>query len=172
MLTRRNLFPLALTPLAAALAQDENVKVPRPAGELVIDTTEGKKITLSSYRGKVVAVEFLLTWCEHCQKSAQYLQQLYADLNSKGFVVIGAATNTTPDKARVDLASFVAATKAKFPLGYITDRDKTLEFLQHSEDQPMYFPQIALVDRKGRIQYQHTGTPNPAELRAQVQKLL
>ena len=37
----------------------------------------GKTITLSSFRGKVVLLEFMEPWCPHCQNIAPTLQQLY-----------------------------------------------------------------------------------------------
>jgi thiol-disulfide isomerase/thioredoxin len=66
---------------------------PRPAPELVIKAANGQEQLLSKYRGKVVAVEFLLTTCPHCQKASQNMQKLYKELGPQGFQPIGIAIN-------------------------------------------------------------------------------
>lgn len=54
---------------------------------------QGKDVDLSSFKGKVVLVNFWGTWCEPCRGEIPILikmQQQYAD---KGFTVLGVATN-------------------------------------------------------------------------------
>ncbi|HEY6443985.1 MAG TPA: TlpA disulfide reductase family protein [Candidatus Acidoferrales bacterium] len=54
---------------------------------------QGNDVALSSFKGKVVLVNFWGTWCEPCRGEIPILikmQQQYAD---KGFTVLGVATN-------------------------------------------------------------------------------
>src|SRR5689334_16704832 len=94
--TRRELLPLAIAPFLPALAPTAafGQTVPRPADPLLINMLTGPKFNTASLKGKVVAVELLLTWCSHCQASAKVLQDLYTELKPKGLEVVGAATNT------------------------------------------------------------------------------
>lgn len=171
MVTRRELFPLAIAGAALVPRLALGQTVPRPADELLINTLVGPKLNLKAMKGKVVAVELLLTWCSHCQASAGVLQALYTEFKPKGFEVVGAATNTDAVKAKDDIGGFMGITKAQFPVGWIT-QDDCMRFLQHPAGKNLFFPQLVLVDRKGNVVYQHTGEVDLASLRAEVTKAL
>jgi thiol-disulfide isomerase/thioredoxin len=69
---------------------------------------DGKPVTLSDYRGKVVLVDFWATWCEPCKIETPWLidfQQKYA---SRGFVVLGIAMDEEGAKI---VAPYVASTQ-------------------------------------------------------------
>jgi thiol-disulfide isomerase/thioredoxin len=172
-MTRRELFPLALAPLASSLIVPAafGQTVPRPADELLINTMTGSKISLKAMKGKVVAVELLLTWCSHCQASARVLQDLYTELKPKGLEVVGAATNTEAAKAKEDIGGFMGVTGAKFPIGWIPN-DQSYAFLQHPMTKGLQFPQLVLIDRKGNVVFQHMGEIDAAALRPEIMKAL
>jgi len=50
--------------------------VPRKAPEFTIVEPSGKPTLLSSYKGKVVCVEFLYTTCPHCQAASQVFSKM------------------------------------------------------------------------------------------------
>src|SRR5512140_2716143 len=50
--------------------------VPRPAKEFTIAPPQGPQILISSLKGKVAVVQFLFTWCPHCQAFSKVLTQL------------------------------------------------------------------------------------------------
>ena len=59
--------------------------VPRPAKEFSCSDADGKKISLSAYKGKVVLIQFLITGCSHCQALSQVLTKLQAEYGRKAF---------------------------------------------------------------------------------------
>ena len=66
-------------------------KAPKPAPDVTLKDLEGKDLSLSQYKGKVVLVNFWATWCEPCQVEIPWLivmQQKYA---AQGFTVLGIA---------------------------------------------------------------------------------
>ena len=79
------MFYMKTSLLLLALTSVLSAADPRPAPELVIKSATGQEQLLSKFRGKVVAVEFLLTTCPHCQKASQNLQKLYKELGPQGF---------------------------------------------------------------------------------------
>jgi glutathione peroxidase-family protein len=175
-MTRRELFPMALAPLAAGLVPAFGQTLPRPADSLAINTLTGTKMDVKSMKGKVVAVELLLTWCSHCQASGRVLQDLYTELKPKGFEVVGAATNwqnmpPPAEEAKKAVGEFMGITKAAFPIGWIM-QDDAMRFLQHPAGKNLYFPQLVLIDRAGRVVFQHTGEVDASELRAEITKAL
>ena len=54
---------------------------------------QGKDVTLASFKGKVVLVNFWGTWCEPCRGEIPILIALQEKYSPKGFTLLGAATN-------------------------------------------------------------------------------
>ena len=135
---------------------------PRKAPELTIIEGSGKQTLLSSYRGKVVALAFILTTCPHCQAECQVLTKLQGELGAKGFQPIAVAFN---ENAQYLVSPFVQNLHITFPVGYAKERQTVTDFLQADDSKPWNVPQIILIDRKGMIQAQSApqGTPELQE---------
>jgi len=142
----RSLFLSSLF-LAAGVAAFAAPVVPRPAKPLEIDEPSGKHDLLSSYKGKVVVVQFLSTTCPHCQAYSQLLTKLQGEYGPKGFQALGAAFNeATNDMVK----EYISKYGVGFPVGPM-DRNTVLAFMGFSVMDQVYVPQIAVVDRKGQI---------------------
>jgi thiol-disulfide isomerase/thioredoxin len=128
-------------------------QVPRPSPEFAINLTSGGQVLLSHYKGKVVALVFILTTCPHCQSTTLLLNKLQREYGPRGFQVLETAFN---DMAGMLVPDFAARFKPEFPLGY-NNRDSVMEYLQLSPMFRTYVPLIVFVDRKGVIRAQHGG---------------
>jgi len=51
----------------------------------------GQTVSLSSFQGKVVLLEFMEPWCTHCQKMAPVLDKLYQQFGSQNIVFLSVA---------------------------------------------------------------------------------
>ena len=71
---------------AAALSAEE-----KPAPVLKLKDLDGKDISLSDLKGKVVFINFWATWCGPCQDEIPTLIDLQNQYASKGFTVVGIA---------------------------------------------------------------------------------
>lgn len=168
---KRRLF-LALSAFACSFPLIA-AQVPRPAPEFVIKFPDGQQKLLSQYRGKVLAVEFLLTTCPHCQDCSSLMNKMYAEYGAKGFQPIGIAFNPMSNMLVTD---YVKDLGLKFPVGF-SERDPVMEFLQHPAMERMLVPQLVFIDRKGVIRAQYSGD-NPffqdeeKNMRAQIESLL
>ncbi len=175
-----SLFALGL--LSAFLVADTNTV--RKAPELAFTLPgQGDKL-LSQYRGKVVALEFILTTCPHCQEASRVMTQYQQEYGARGFQAIDLAINALDEGRQPDQASLLTETFANnfqvgFPVGFI-GRDPMMSFMGFSIIDRMVVPQLALIDRKGVIRYQ---TPagsndeygklmNPNTIRQHIEELL
>jgi peroxiredoxin len=149
---------------------------PRKAPELTFTLPDKGTQQLSQYRGKVVALAFMMTTCPHCQAKSKELTKLQEEFGAKGLQVLGVAVNQNADLL---VENFVKDYKVGFPVGWVAP-DQMISFMAFDAKDRWVVPQLALVDRKGMIRYQTTATETPEwdklmasdALRAHIEELL
>lgn len=130
----------------------------RKAPELAFNIPgQGQKL-LSQYRGKVVALEFILTTCPHCQAASHVMTNFQQEYGSRGFQALDLAINALDEgrtEAQADqiVQAFTQKFQVGFPVGYIP-RDQMMSFMGFSLAERMVVPQLVMIDRKGYIRYQ------------------
>ena len=168
----------ALSFTAVSLAAGPSV---RKAPDLMIQAVNSKVQTLNGFKGKAVALEFILTTCSHCQESCVLLNKMYREFGSQGFMPVAVAIN---ENSNLYIADFVKKFGIMFPVGW-QRKDTGISFLQHPVMQPMMMPQIAFIDREGVIRAQFAGADKffekdtkdtkdnqETQMRAQIKSLL
>src|ERR1700690_2361586 len=68
--------------------------------DFTLTNLEGQKVTLSSYRGKVVVLNFWGTWCEPCKAEMPSLNKLYLEYRDKGLVVLAISIDQSEQKVK------------------------------------------------------------------------
>jgi thiol-disulfide isomerase/thioredoxin len=144
---------------------------PRKAPELAFTLPGVGSKLLSQYRGKVVAIEFIMTTCPHCQAAAKVMTKYQQDYGSRGFQAIDLAinvlaNNASPASASQQVQAFASTYGAEFPVGFLP-QDQMMAFMGFSIMDRMVVPQIVLIDRKGFIRSQ-----TPAESGVEWDKVM
>jgi peroxiredoxin len=73
---------------AAPPSNPDLLEVGSAAPAFTLRTPQGKTVSLSSYRGKAVLLEFFASWCPHCNAEAPHLAKLARSLESRGVDVL------------------------------------------------------------------------------------
>jgi thiol-disulfide isomerase/thioredoxin len=148
---------LALAVAAGALSGADTAAL-RKAPELAFTLPgQGQKL-LSQYRGKVVALEFIMTTCPHCQAASKVMTKYQQEFASRGFQALDLAINaldngSDENTANALVSNFATTYQVGVPVGWLP-RDQMISFMGFSIMDRLVVPQLALIDRKGFIHYQ------------------
>jgi peroxiredoxin len=148
--------------------------VPRDSPEFTIVEPTGNTVPLSSLKGRVVVMEFMLVRCASCLRVAQTVNKLYGEMAGRGFRPIGIVFDEGISGPAV--SHFADLLKIKYPVGYATS-DKVDSYLGRAMIERLQVPQLVVIDRSGviRAQSRPTGEANLTEetyLRNLVRELL
>jgi thiol-disulfide isomerase/thioredoxin len=67
------------------------------APEINQESPEGKKIALSSFKGKVVLIDFWASWCGPCRKEMPHVKEIYAKYKGMGLEILGVSLDDDKD---------------------------------------------------------------------------
>lgn len=117
--------PVAETKSTEEVVPDERgyiVKVGEIAPDFEIEYTDGKKIMLSSLRGKLVMLQFTASWCSVCRQEMPHIESeiWLKHKDNPNFALIG--IDLKEDKETTD--KFAAAMKVTYPLTLDTEGTK------------------------------------------------
>ncbi len=105
------------------------------------------KVSLSSFKNKVVYVDFWASWCKPCRKSFPFMNEMQARYGKQGLEVVGINLDSDTSAA----AQFLAKRPANFTLAY--DPEGKTPQTYGLKVMPTSF----LVDRRGQLVYVHKG---------------
>ncbi len=74
------------------------VAVGKPAPEFTLKSSNGADVSLSSFKGKYVLVDFWASWCAPCRQENPNVVKAYAMFNKKGFEVVSVSTDREEEK--------------------------------------------------------------------------
>ena len=137
---------------------------PQDLPDIVLDDLEGKRHRLSSYRGKVVLINFWATWCPPCVKEIPSLAELNETMAEAGFRLL--AINV--GEAEEAITRFLRDKPSGFPV--LLDRDG-----EALKSWKVYaYPSNYLLDRQGRVRYAYYGALDwmAPEVVAVIEKLV
>lgn len=81
------------------LLDRKNLNSGTPAPEFVQNDVTGKPVSLSSFRGKYVLLDFWASWCGPCRQESPSLRQIYEDFKDRKFTILGISLDAADSKA-------------------------------------------------------------------------
>lgn len=124
----------------------------------------GKTVTLSAFKGKVVLLNFFATWCPPCRAEMPALNKLYHALKPRGLEIVAVST----DRSVNDIKDFLEKHRVDFPILFDGDRSASKQYRVFS------MPTTFLIDRNGMIADKFYGEYDwtEPETKGKIEKLL
>ncbi len=147
----------------------------KPAPAFTLEDLSGTKVSLDSFKGKALLINFWATWCGPCKLETPWLIQLRDQYASKGFEVVGISTEGEDlppgDKAgwarqRADIAKFVKQEKVDYPM--LINGDSLTKPYGGLDAMPTSF----YVDRSGKIIAAQMGITSKDDMENNIRKAL
>jgi peroxiredoxin len=133
------------TPLSSPAFNDAMAKLAANDAEIqkvdfTLNDLQGKPVTLSQLRGKVVLVNFWATWCPPCRHEMPDIDSVYSQYAAKGLVVLSVSSDD-PTK----IAAYVADHHYHQP--FLLDPNDQVSTRFHVNGIPKTF----VFDREGKL---------------------
>jgi thiol-disulfide isomerase/thioredoxin len=132
------------------------------APDFSLPDPSGQALTLSSYRGKVVLLDFWATWCVPCRAEIPGFVELQDKHRDQGLQIISVSMDDGPEPVRTFLGEF----KMNYPV--VMGNASTGELYGGVLGLPIAF----LIGRNGRIYYKHIGPVDMSVLEKEIEGLL
>ena len=121
------------------------VRVGEMAPDFTITLTDGKQVSLSSLRGKVVMLQFTASWCGVCRKEMPFIEKdiWLKHKNNADFALIGIDRDEPLDK----VLAFAKSTGVTYPLGLDPGADIFAKYALRESG----ITRNVLIDKEGKI---------------------
>jgi peroxiredoxin len=130
------------------VAKHKVIKLGEPAPDFQLRDLDGRLVTLSELRGKVVLLNFWATWCGPCRVEMPAMEQLYQTFSRKDFEILAVSTDA---QGVAITRPFQQENHLTFPI--LHDVDYRVGLTYGARSLPMTF----MVDRQGIVRHQIFG---------------
>ena len=144
----------------SAFAQDPLLHKPAPS--FVRNSLAGKPVDLSSYRGKVVLLNFWATWCAPCQLEMPRFAAWQKQYGPQGLQILGVSMDDEPEGVH----KLVNKLRINYPVVMGDEQIGT----QYGGI--LGLPVTFLIDRQGQVVARFQGETNLNALEDQMKQLL
>jgi len=132
------------------------------APDFSLPQLNGQSLQLSTYRGKVVLLDFWATWCTPCREEIPHLVELQNKYHDQGLQIIGVSMDDSPDPVR----EFYQRFQMNYPV-----------VMGNAEIGELYggvlgLPIAFVIGRDGRISVKHIGAADVSVLEQDIKALL
>lgn len=144
----------------------------KPAPNFTLEDLNGKKVSLASYRGRPLVVDFWATWCAPCKVEIPWFEKLHDQYASQGLEILGVSADDLDkdDPAKMftekrDIADFATRMHMNYPI--LIDAEAVEDLYKLDA-----FPTTFFVDRKGKIVASTVGLAPRDVIEADIKKAI
>ena len=147
--------------------------VGKPAPNFTLTNLKGDKVSLASYKGKAVQINFWATWCAPCKIETPWLVELEKQYKPQGFEILAVSVDDLdkddPKLLAKDIAGVAKGAKElhiDYPV--LIDGDSIAKPYGDVDVYPTSF----FIDRSGKIVAASFGLTSKDDLEANIKKAL
>jgi len=135
----------------------------KSAPSFTLRDLNGKQVSLSDFKGKVVILDFWATWCPPCVIEIPHFIELYEQYKDQGFVMVGISL----DRQGVGVVkSFVQKYRVNYPILMTDGRvDRVYGGITG-------IPTTFVIDRAGNIRRKYVGYRDKSVFETDIKALL
>lgn len=132
------------------------------APDFTLPQLDGRQLRLSSYRGKIVLLDFWATWCTPCREEIPSFVELENKYGKDGFEIVGVSMDDEPEPVRTFYQQF----HMNYPVVMGNAN------LGEQYGGVLGLPIAFLLDREGHIRAKHIGATQPETIEKEAVGLL
>lgn len=134
----------------------------KAAPDFALNDANGTSIRLSTYKGKVVLLDFWATWCEGCKVEIPWYMDFQTRYKAEGLSVVGVSMD---EEGWRSVRPFLEKMPINYPI-VVGIQGVAQRFGVDA------LPATFLIDRDGKIADQHVGMVNKEVFEREIQVLL
>ncbi|MES2779254.1 MAG: TlpA disulfide reductase family protein, partial [Bacteroidota bacterium] len=134
------------------------------APTFTLQTKDGKSVSLSDFKGKIVYLDFWASWCGPCMREVPYTKTLQDTFATKEVVFVYVSI----DESKEDWISAMTSKKMKGVHLWAKGFEHMVPKKYAVQGIPSYF----LIDRSGKMINSAAPRPSDAEVYAEIEKAL
>jgi Tol biopolymer transport system component/peroxiredoxin len=141
----------------------ESTPIGKTAPHFVLRDLNGKRVSLSSFKGKVVILDFWATWRPPCVVEIPHFIALHNQYKDQGFAMVGISTDR---KGASVVKAFVRKHRINYPILMADSR------VQAAYGGIKSIPTTFVIDSAGKIYREYIGYRDKAVFEADIKALL
>ncbi len=135
----------------------------KPAPSFTLQDLNGKTVSLSDFKGKVVILDFWATWCPPCVKEIPHFVEIYEQYSDREFAIVGISV----DREGIGVVkSFAQKYKVNYPI-LMTDGK-----VEKVYGNIMSIPTTFVIDSEGKIRRKYIGYRDKAVFEMDIKTFL
>ena len=134
------------------------------APDFTLQSTDGKTVHLSDYRGKAVLLNFWATWCQPCKIEMPWFAELQKQYGPEGLQIVGVSVDE--DSSVEEVTKFAQELGVNYPI--LMGKESVVDAYGGVQ----FLPATLYINRDGKIVEKVFGLKGKREIEDNIKKAL